>query len=78
MVKPLDTSELGPIKIDAAKVPHDRLSLLERVNNLNVEAFGKGIRDRFWTVTVLYNTVIYRRIGDFEPTIYEVYEGVLK
>jgi hypothetical protein len=75
--KKLDTAELGPIKIEPVR-PKTRVELLEYVNQLNIKAHGKGIRDKFWTVTILYNTVIYRQIGNFEPTMFEVHSGVFK
>ncbi len=79
MAKPLDTSELGPIKFEPNKLPYDRLSLLEYVNQLNIEAYNKGNGDKFWVVTVLYNTVIYRDNSElFNPEMFEVYKGVFK
>jgi hypothetical protein len=36
-----------------------RLELLERVNELNLQATREDRRDRYWTVPVLYNDVIY-------------------
>lgn len=74
----LDTSELGPIKIEPPKKPHDRLSLLEYVNRLNIEAIAKGHAVKYWTVTVLYNTVIYKQMHACEAVIHEVYKGILK
>jgi hypothetical protein len=51
-----------------------RLELLERVNRLNMTA-ERG--ERYWTCTVLYNTVIWR-VEPGEPigAMFEVIEGV--
>jgi len=50
-----------------------RLELLERVNSLNITA---KTNERYWTVTLLYNTVIYQARG-LEVKIFEVVEGVM-
>lgn len=52
-----------------------RLDLLERVNQLNVQS-DPGVT--YWTVTVMYNTVIYRRGKTGRVTMREVIEGVPK
>ena len=49
-----------------------RLELLEHVNQLNTLA-EPG--ERYWTVTVLYNTVVYKAVGK-EAKIFEVEKGV--
>ncbi len=54
-----------------------RLDVLERVNELNIAAFIQGNDRRYWTCTVLYNTVIWRSEGN-ESFIHEVIEGVPK
>jgi hypothetical protein len=78
MVKPIDTSELGPIKSETMR-QMTRLELLEYVNKLNIDANTKGNGDKFWTVTVLYNTIIYRdNIELFNPEMFKVYKGVFK
>jgi hypothetical protein len=57
-----------------------RLDLLERVNALNLKAATEERNERYWTVTVLYNTVIWRGGFDYnnEPfaVMFEVYEGI--
>jgi hypothetical protein len=54
-----------------------RLELLERVNTLNISA-APGIR--YWTVTVMYNTVIWcgGLDGNSEPftAMHDVIPGV--
>jgi hypothetical protein len=54
--------------------------LLERVNALNLKAATEERNERYWTVTVLYNTVIWRGGFDYnnEPfaVMFEVYEGI--
>lgn len=52
-----------------------RLELLERVNELNTRS-PNGTR--YWTVTVLYNTVIWSQFAFHEPKMHEVIEGVPK
>ena len=77
--KTIDTSELGPIRIEPPKAPATRLELLERVNRLNMDAHIDCKPLVYWTCTVLYNTVIWKH--DFttgESVIFEVYKGVLK
>ena len=60
--------------------PTTRLELLERVNRLNINSVSKGSHEKFWTVTVLYNTVIIFRQqeGVVEAEIYETISGVLE
>lgn len=59
-----------------------RLELLERVNELNLQAFMVGNDRRYWTCTVLYNTVIWfgwiDGQGEMQAAIHEVIEGVPK
>jgi hypothetical protein len=42
----------------------NRLQLLERVNELNVKAVRDAKPDRYWTVVVLYNAVIWRSTAE--------------
>lgn len=37
-----------------------RLELLERVNELNVDAVRQNADTKYWTVKVLYNDVVYK------------------
>jgi hypothetical protein len=56
-----------------------RLELLEKVNRLNLEGMLDKSYCFYYTVTVLYNTVIYRGCkGDDCVRIHEVIEGVPK
>jgi len=58
-----------------------RLELLEKVNRLNIEAHldDKAFSHyTFWTVTVLYNTVIYKCDSNGNVEMHEVIEGVPK
>lgn len=73
MVRPIEPP--GRIALDY-NPPLTRLALLERVNALNVAGITDG--DKYWTVTVLYNTVVYRQDFSGETHIVEVIEGVLK
>ena len=76
--KTIDTSELGPIRIELPRLPKTRLELLERVNRLNMDAHVDFKPLVYWTCTVLYNTVIWKH--DFttgESCIFEVYKGVM-
>lgn len=51
-----------------------RLELLERVNEFNMHAEAG---ERFWTCTVLYNTVIWHQPTDGgESVMHEVIPGV--
>jgi len=52
-----------------------RLELLEHVNRLNTRS---EIGVTYWTVTVMYNTVIWRRDAKNHVTFYETIEGVPK
>lgn len=52
-----------------------RLELLERVNHLNTHATAG---ERYWTCTVMYNTVIWYRKPDGSTRMFEVLEGVPK
>lgn len=56
-----------------AVAPQTRSELLEYVNYLNMR-HPSG--QRFWTCTVLYNTVIWMQQGS-EATMFAVYDGVL-
>lgn len=56
----------------------NRLQLLEHVNGLNLRAAVNNTGKTYWTVTVLYNTVVYERDQDGEVAIHETYEGVPK
>lgn len=74
----------GRIACDPPKIT-TRLELLEHVNRLNIEAIAKASGERYWTVTVLYNTVIYKATTAIDAKgpadiaiIAEVFEGVLK
>lgn len=49
-----------------------RLELLERVNTLNMRA-APGVK--YWTCTVMYNTVIWRQCGTAEVEMIEVIKG---
>lgn len=52
----------------------DRLELLEHVNELNKRAGVNKTGKTYWTVTVLYNTVIYECDQDGVTSIHEVVE----
>lgn len=55
--------------------PVTRLELLEEVNNLNMREREPGIR--YWTCTVLYNTVIWRGSSAGEDaTMHRVIQGI--
>lgn len=77
MVEPIDTSTLGRIACDPPKIA-TRLDLLEAVNALNTRAATNNTGKTYWTVTVLYNTVVYERDQDGEVAIHEVLSGVFK
>jgi len=73
-MKELDTSELGPIRHTPPKI--DSLyKLLRHVNELNTDA-EPGVT--FWSVVLLYNTVVWRRDAKNNCTLHEIYSGVLK
>lgn len=55
-----------------------RLELLERVNELNIKSLRDERNCRYWTVTVLYNTVIYSHCSEEGTKVHEIIEGVLK
>lgn len=71
MVEPIDTSKLGRIAMDYDP-DMTREQLLEYVNELNVKAVREKKREKYWTVTVLYNTVIYREDADGNVAVFEV------
>lgn len=73
MDKTRPISAPGRIACDPPSI-NTRLKLLEHVNELNM----RNEYVKFWTCTVLYNTVVWRKAEDCEATIYEVFEGVLK
>lgn len=77
MVEPIDTSTLGRIACDPAKIT-TRLDLLEAVNALNTRAAVNNTGKTYWTVTVLYNTVVYERDQDGVVAPHEVLAGVFK
>lgn len=52
-----------------------RLELLEKVNTLNIQA-SQG--ERYWTVTLMYNTVIYKETLHGDALIFEIIGGVSK
>jgi hypothetical protein len=52
-----------------------RLELLERVNTLNMHAQAG---ERYWTCTVLYNTVIWCQHPEQDAVMHEVINGVPK
>jgi hypothetical protein len=52
-----------------------RLELLEKINRLNTMA-EPG--ERYWTVTVLYNTIIFRQKGNGRCEMLEFIYGVTK
>jgi hypothetical protein len=56
--------------------PETRLDLLERVNRLNILGYDKG--ECYWTVTVMYNTVIWKRSKYGLESMLEVIEGIPK
>lgn len=53
-----------------------RLELLERVNELNIRAADYKVPARYWTVTVLYNTVIFKQEYGKDAEYLEVIKGV--
>lgn len=53
-----------------------RLDLLEKVNSLNTRGHAGGVM--YWTVPVMYNTVIYRRDPNGDVSMVEVIDGVLR
>lgn len=67
----------GRIACDPPSI-NTRLKLLEHVNELNKRAGVNGTGKTYWTVTVLYNTVIYEADQNGETAIHEVFEGVLE
>jgi len=75
MVRPIEPP--GRIACDPPRAPTNRLELLEYVNELNTLAAAQGGYERYWTVTVLYNTVVYKGVGS-DAEMCEVYEGLLK
>lgn len=77
MVEPIDTSKLGRIAIDAPSIT-TRLQLLEAVNALNMRAAVNNTGKTYWTVTVLYNTVVYERDQDGVVAMHETLEGTFK
>lgn len=67
--------EIAAIRAEeAAAKPKTRLELLERVNELNMRSDAH----RYWTCTVLYNTVIWKQFAFHPAQIHETIEGVLK
>ena len=56
----------------------NRLQLLEHVNGLNMRAAINNTGKTYWTVTVLYNTVVYERDQDGVVAMHETIEGVPK
>lgn len=58
----------------AAKIT--RLQLLEHVNKLNLDSGATGGTVMYWTVTVMYNTVVWRKVLGQRAEIYETYEGI--
>lgn len=77
MVEPIDTTKLGRIACDPPTID-TRLKLLEAVNALNTRAAVNNTGKTYWTVTVLYNTVVYERDQDGVVAIHETLPGVLK
>lgn len=71
MIRPITPP--GRIACDPPAID-TRAKLLEYVNELNT----RNEFEKYWTVTVLYNTVVYRKAEDCEATIVHVFEGVLK
>jgi len=67
----------GRIALDPPTI-NSRLKLLEHVNALNMRAALNTTGKTYWTVTVLYNTVVYEIDQDGITAIHEVFEGVLK
>lgn len=74
MVRPIEPP--GRIACDPIDEPTTRLALLEYVNELNIQAVRNEQNDKFWTVTVLYNTVVYRH-GEDGTNVFKVFKGVL-
>lgn len=74
MDKTRPISAPGRIACDPPTI-NTRLKLLEHVNELNMRA-KQG--ERYWTCTVLYNTVVWKQIGERDAIMVEVFEGVLK
>lgn len=65
----------GRIAVDPVATP-TRLQLLERVNELNLKAYQEQTSCSYWTVTVLYNTVIYECNKHGVTRAIEVFKGV--
>lgn len=75
MVRPIEPP--GRIALDY-NPPLTRLALLEHVNELNKRAALNNTGKTYWTVTVLYNTVVWERDQDGVSAMHETYEGVPK
>lgn len=77
MDKTRPISPPGRIAIDPPKI-RTRLDLLEAVNALNMRAAVNNTGKTYWTVTVLYNTVVYERDQDGVVAMHETLEGTFK